>query len=134
MAIRRLASGLLNQVLNSPQIKGSLSTRIHPELAGCTCRVLSSSVNNQLAKVEVKMNLLYTCKVCSVRNSHQISKIAYEKGVVIVKCSGCSNHHLIADNLNWFSDLNGKRNIEEILAEKGEKVRKIGCCNELEFK
>ena len=80
-------------------------------------------VSVPLGKLEGKMQLMYTCKVCETRNSHIISKKAYTEGVVFVKCKQCENNHLIADNLKWFRD--SKTNIEDLLAEKGEKVRKI---------
>ena len=78
-----------------------------------------------LGKISEKvtnMQLSFTCKVCSSRNTKIISKVAYSKGVVIVKCEGCENNHLIADNLGWWPDLEGQNNIEQIMAMKGENV------------
>ncbi|OAD52074.1 DNL-type zinc finger protein [Eufriesea mexicana] len=78
-----------------------------------------------LGKLEKKLKVMFTCKKCNYRNGKVISQLAYEKGVVIIRCNGCKNNHLIADNLGWFEELKNKRNIEKILAAKGETVRKV---------
>ncbi|KAI8086117.1 DNL zinc finger-domain-containing protein [Halteromyces radiatus] len=65
----------------------------------------------------------FTCKVCEVRSHHVMSKQAYTKGVVLIQCPECKNRHLIADNLGWFKDT--KTNVEDLVKEKGEAIRKI---------
>jgi protein import protein ZIM17 len=85
-----------------------------------------------LGKIESgKLSLSFKCKVCDTRNSYIISKKAYTEGVVLVECQGCKNNHLIADNLKWFRD--GKTNIEDLMREKGETVRKMSLNNVLEL-
>lgn len=67
--------------------------------------------------------ILFTCKVCKTRSARKISKEAYNKGVVIIRCPTCNNLHLIADNMEYFSDK--PLNIEMISKEAGKKVQRI---------
>lgn len=67
------------------------------------------------------MALLFTCTVCDVRSAKTMSRATYETGVVIVRCPGCQNLHLIADRYGWFGD---PGSVEDFLAEKGIDVRK----------
>ncbi|PWA50924.1 Mitochondrial import protein TIM15 [Artemisia annua] len=42
----------------------------------------------------------FTCDACGVRSQRLINRLAYEKGLVYVQCSGCSQYHKLVDNLN----------------------------------
>ena len=78
-----------------------------------------------------KLLLMFTCDVCQTKQGRTFSKDAYTKGVVLIRCEGCDNLHLIADNLGWFED--EATNIEQIMKEKGEKVLKFINQESLEF-
>ena len=57
--------------------------------------------------------IMFTCNVCETRTSKRISKQAYYNGIVIIRCTGCDNHHLIADNYGWFGQ--GKRFLYNVM-------------------
>jgi protein import protein ZIM17 len=43
--------------------------------------------------------MTFTCKACSTRSSHRMSKQGYHHGTILITCPGCKNRHLIADHL-----------------------------------
>jgi protein import protein ZIM17 len=49
----------------------------------------------------------------------------------LIRCEGCDNLHLIADNLGWFKD--EKTNIEKIMQDEGKKMFKYVTNEALEF-
>ena len=65
--------------------------------------------------------IMFTCGVCKAKQSKFFTKSAYHRGVVLIRCDGCANVHLIADNLKWFGDENV--NVESIMKEKGIDVK-----------
>lgn len=130
-----------NQIIKTSSIGRSstiITRTVSPFSTACQLRVLvkhfhsspfyhsCDAIENDssmLGKVGVKMRILFTCKKCNTRNDKFMSKHSYEKGIVLIRCDGCQNLHLIADNLNWFQNPHSK-NVEEILASKGEEVQK----------
>ncbi|KAL7552621.1 hypothetical protein ACHAWF_017608 [Thalassiosira exigua] len=80
--------------------------------------------------------IIYTCKVCNTRSAKQFTEHAYKHGVVLVRCPGCQNLHLIADRLGWFEDA-GKDgrgwDVEGALAKAGENVKAVTGDNVLEL-
>lgn len=46
--------------------------------------------------------MTFTCKACSTRSSHRMSKQGYHHGTILITCPGCKNRHLIADHLKVF--------------------------------
>ncbi|KAI3796218.1 hypothetical protein L1987_38884 [Smallanthus sonchifolius] len=63
------------------------------------------SESNPGATIDLKLprrSLLvqFTCNACGVRSQKLINRLAYEKGLVFVQCTGCSQYHKLVDNLN----------------------------------
>lgn len=66
--------------------------------------------------------LTFTCKACSTRSSHRVSKQGYHHGTVLISCPGCKNRHLISDHMKIFSDKS--ITLEDIMRDKGNLVKR----------
>lgn len=111
--------------------------------------VLPTDATKPAPIIGPKLSLTFTCTApgCSERSTHQFSRGAYRKGVVIVQCPGCKNRylssllfrnqnkrlkisiirHLIADHLGWFKEFTegGKLcTVEDLAKALGKKVQR----------
>lgn len=79
------------------------------------------------------MVIAFTCRKCETRSVRGLTRNAYEKGVVIIRCGGCDSLHLIADNLGYFKDGlgGGGKNVEDFLRDQGEHAARYSAT--LEF-
>jgi len=69
------------------------------------------------------MILMFTCTVCETRSAKKISKQGYNHGIVIVRCPGCNNRHLISDKMGVFEDSGW--DVQQHLAQEGEVAKFI---------
>jgi mitochondrial protein import protein ZIM17 len=63
------------------------------------------------------MAIVFTCTKCDTRSAKTFSRQSYENGIVLIRCPGCKNLHLVADNLGWFGE--DKFKIEDLASEVG---------------
>ena len=80
-----------------------------------------SAVSNLRTSSRHDLAMIFTCKVCETRSVKTVCRESYEKGVVVARCGGCNNLHLIADHLGWFGE---PGSVEDFLAARGEEVKK----------
>lgn len=73
--------------------------------------------------------MFFTCNKCNTRAGKTFTKKAYHTGVVLIRCEGCDNLHLVADNLGWFRDKG--TNIEDLMREQGKLVSKFSSDKEV---
>ncbi|WVW85619.1 hypothetical protein I302_107657 [Kwoniella bestiolae CBS 10118] len=83
----------------------------------------------KIGQIEPRLQMTFTCTAndCGHRSTHEFSKRAYTKGLVLVQCPECKSRHLIADHIGWFKESleGGKlKTVEDLLRAKGEKIRK----------
>lgn len=87
----------------------------------CDSSVKYTAFSNLKTSKRHDLAMIFTCKVCERRSVKTVCRESYEKGIVVVRCGGCDNLHLIADHLGWF----GKPGtVEDLLAARGEEVKK----------
>lgn len=87
----------------------------------CSSAVKFSAASSLKTSSRHDLAMIFTCRVCETRSVKTVCRESYEKGVVVARCGGCNNLHLIADHLGWFGE---PGSVEDFLAARGEEVKR----------
>ncbi|XP_014235686.1 uncharacterized protein LOC106658305 [Trichogramma pretiosum] len=49
-----------------------------------------------------QLDVTYTCPKCDTINQHTVGKYAYENTLIIIRCTGCEDHQVLADHDGTF--------------------------------
>ncbi|XP_054789692.1 uncharacterized protein LOC129305877 [Prosopis cineraria] len=99
----------------------SLKPSSDPKISTESSSVKFSAKSSLKTSSRHDLAMIFTCKVCETRSIKTVCRESYEKGVVVARCGGCNNLHLIADRLGWFGE---PGSVEDFLAARGEDVKK----------
>lgn len=72
-----------------------------------------------------KLLISFVCKKCNTKLSKLISKRSYHHGVVMIRCEGCKNLHLIADHLGWYDSQHPPGTVVDILKKKKQQEEEL---------
>ena len=119
----RLALGASTHTFASTPTRANLATRSVDATA--RVRTFASDVDNSKdatsapsassdANSRKDLYMMFTCGQCETRAVRGFSRQAYENGVVIVTCPGCSSKHVVADRMGWFGE---PGSVEDFIAQ-----------------
>ena len=96
----RLRLRLASRSLSSQNALSS-RRRIHTSSPRPSSSAPARTSNEQVDPQEPRLSLTFTCTVtdCNERSTHQFTKRAYERGIVLVECPKCKNRCVVFQNL-----------------------------------
>ncbi|KAL3650006.1 hypothetical protein CASFOL_006409 [Castilleja foliolosa] len=135
---QNLLAGVSRKFHPSPSSFSSIYIRGLQSTAGATTQPIENPVipvpkTNQTSSIVQQVNsklissekqdhaMIFFCKSCNVRSVKIVCRDSYDKGVVIARCDGCNDLHLLVDRLGLVGE---HASIEEFLAAHGQDVEK----------
>ena len=134
-AAARTAANAAKDTLGNAAVAASASAISHAAAAAAVADAPDATTSVEFTLDNIpgvqtegdKYLIVYTCKVCDTRSAKKISKQAYHNGVVVVRCPGCQNLHLMADRMGVFEDQSWdiQTHIENITKKGGVNVTSV---------